>query len=122
MKGLAGIVKPHLRTEARRNAAGCSHFKQRVESGRAEGRLLRGLFQRRASDTALTFIRTWPAEMAGTPVVGERGKRGYRYLAQVCMSSEMHAEGMLPANFHSVVSRAHDQDGASNGGLPLDRD
>jgi len=59
--------------------------------------------------------------MAGTPIAGEQ-KKGIRILSiGLNKSGEIHAEGMLPADFHSVVSRAHDQAGASGGELPLDR-
>jgi hypothetical protein len=37
------------------------------------------------------------------------------------MSGKIHAEGMLSANFHSVVPRAHHQGRVSGGGLPVDR-
>ena len=49
-------------------------------------------------------------------------KKGARLLSSgLNMSGKIHAEEMLSANFHSVVSRAHHQGWASGGGLPVNR-
>jgi hypothetical protein len=44
--------------------------------------------------------------MAGTPLVGEREEGGTVLSSGLNMSGKIHAEGMLSANLHSVVSRA----------------